>query len=141
MTNNLSVVMETLKSNIVASALVYAGTDIKYGDETLIPRTPALSILGGPHSLNLVETGFTVMNTFDITFIIWHAKLGAQNLNRLQCIKMAEALRDFLHVDKELGGLLFASNCTGIEPGYSEAGQQIMVTTRVTWQGRSKTRI
>jgi len=115
--------------------------DIWIGDETLIPRTPAASILGGPKSRELVETGFTTRNTFDATIVIYHAKLASQNINRLDCTEFAETIEDHLHVDKTLGGLLYVSYCTSIEPGFSEQGQAIMVSTRISWQGRSKTRI
>lgn len=139
MEGKLSAIVRTLRDNILASNLGYAAVYI--GDETLIPATPAVSILAGPLTRNPAETGFTSMNVFDATFRIYHAKLGAQHLNRLECIEIAEDLEEFLLVDKTLGGMLYTSHCTSIEPGFSELGQQIMVSTQVNWQGRSKTRI
>lgn len=139
MTDKLSAIVEAHKSRLEGSTFGFRGVWI--GDETLIPGTPAVSIVGGPKSRNIAETGFTTINTFDVTFVIYHAELGSQNLNRLECIRLAENIEAFIHEDKQLGGLVYTSHCTSVEPGFSERGQQIMVSTRIDWQGRSKTRI
>lgn len=138
-TDKLVEITTALKTKVENAGLGFH--DVWIGDETLIPRTPAASILGGPKSRDIVETGFTTMNTFAATIVIYHAKLGSQNINRLECTELAESLEDVLHQDKQLGGLVFNSYCTSIEPGFSELGQAIMVSTRISWQGRSKTRI
>lgn len=138
-TDKLVQITTALRDRVQNSGLGFK--DVWIGDETLIPRTPAASVLGGPKTRELVETGFTTMNVFAATIVIYHAKLGSQNTNRLDCTGLAESLEEFLHTDKQLGGLVFNSYCTSIEPGFSELGQAIMVSTRVTWQGRSKTRI
>lgn len=137
-TDDLGEMHEILKARLEGSPLGFRGVWI--GDETLIPETPAVSIMGSKNR-NMAETGWVTVNTFDFTIVIYHAELGSQNINRLDSIKLAESLESYLHQDRLLGDKVFTSHVTSITPGFSERAQQIMVSTRLEWQARSKTRM
>lgn len=139
MTPNLSEVVDALKNQVIAFG--YPENDVFIGDENLIPRTPAAAVIANSRTRELVETGHVTMNTFTVDVMLYHAELGAFNLNRFKSIQHAEALETHLHQDMTLGGLLFNSYCTAIEPGFSTREKQILVSTRIGWYGRSKTRI
>ena len=141
MSNSLVDVIDALIL-VLKNSMFFDSSNVWYGDEQLIPRTPSASVDPSPGiSSELVETGMTVVNNFDIAIIVYHAKLGSQQTSRRDCDILAMGVRDLLHEDKKLGGLVFNSYVKSVEPGFSQRGQSVMMATQLTWNGRSKVRI
>lgn len=139
MTDSIVDVTQSLVDTITNSDLGFK--DVFYGDEKLIPRTPAVSVIPDTKDRVLAETGMMVVNTFQVFIIIYHSRLDTVQVTRKECDALAEQLESLLHLDKKLGGLLYTSHATTLTPGYVTRGKVIMQATRITWQGRSKTRI
>lgn len=115
--------------------------DVWYGDEQLIPRVPAISVDGAPKTKEWYGTGNQTRNEFVLQITIYHGQLASMQVTQKACEELAEAVEDVLESDIRLGGLLTDSLVTASEPGFSRRGSVTMKATRLTWRGRSSTRL
>jgi hypothetical protein len=127
--------------------------DVFYGDMDLIPRTPAACIETGPLVRQLTGAMARVDNSFTIYIMVYHGKVQDVQLNKLQCDQFAVAIQNKLHTDLRLddpsvdatvtrgNGLVYYGMVTGIEPGYTIRSKSLMRTSRITWEGNSKTNL
>jgi hypothetical protein len=116
--------------------------DIWYGrEEELIPNTPAINITEEGKNRELYGTGHRTENRFSFYITVFHSKLGDPAITRKECTAFAEEVEAVLHADKTLGGLLFTSMVTALQPGVASRNNVLLKATRLTWVGRSSTRI
>lgn len=113
--------------------------DVWDGDEQLIPRVPAVCVIMGNYGRLLSGAPFRTDNTFDIFLMMYHGQIQDSQLNQRQCILRAEAVMDYLHLDKTMGGNVIHGYVTSIEPGAVRLGTSLMFVTRITWSGLTKT--
>lgn len=138
-TDKPSVVAAYIKDMLEQSAIPFE--DVWYGDQNLIPRTPAAAVEPGARGREWAGTSRSSMNTFVVDVIIYHSQLEDVNLTRQEALELAEDVEVLLHSDPTLGGLVIDSLCTSLEPGYAERGNILLQATSVRWEGRSKTRV
>jgi hypothetical protein len=140
-TDKLTEVGKRLKRLLDDNRTELGLTAIYYGDQNLIPKVPALCLEPVQKERELTATQMQSTNTFTIAFMVYHSILGSIQDARLKADEFAETIEAFLHSNKSLDGMLIHSHCTSVESGYAQRGNTIMVTSRLTWQGLSKTQI
>lgn len=144
MTDSLSEVVQSLV-NLLAANVTLGLKDVYYGDENLIPRTPAVSVDADSKTRELYSTSQGVMNTFTVIITIYHAQFGKVGVTRRECDQKAEAVEDVLHANRTLndgsGDKLVHSYVRAHEPGYATRGNTVMIASRLTWEGKSRTRL
>lgn len=139
MTTDRTSVLCTYIQNILVNSLLFE--DVWYGDQNMIPRTPAAAVEPGSKTRAWSGTSSQSENRFSIDVIIFHSRLEDVNLTRKEALEQAEQVEELLHSDLTMGGLVIDSLCTAVEPGYAERGNLLLQATSVTWEGRSKTRV
>lgn len=115
--------------------------DIYYGDEPKYPRYPSVAVEAGPHLSPLTQTGLQMQHEFTIYILIIHAPITDQQTAKKDTDQRAEAVRDILHTDRRLGGLVIHGHVGEIEPGFVTRGGEKLVASRLTWTGISKSTI
>lgn len=116
--------------------------DIWYGDDNdLIPQTPAIVIAPGVKERELTNTGYTTLNTFRFTLMLFHSRLTDPTVVRKECDAKAEQLEDTLHSNKRLGNLLLTSHVRSMEYGAAFRNNVALKATRLLWVATSQTRI
>ncbi len=115
--------------------------DIYYGDESRYPRYPAISV--EPTTLDSVPTStqLRMTNEFTIYIFLYEGSLKNLQVKRKDRDLRAEAIRDQIHTDRTLGGIIAHGNIVTIEPGVAILGQDQLLSSRLTWQGISKTEL
>jgi len=141
LTDNLVVVGEALESYLESGKDGLGIRTVWYGPDELIPETPAITVAPDGKTRTIIETGHMTYNDFTVTITIYHARLGDPAVTRKECDQMAEAVEDYLHSNIKLGGLVYTSLVKTLEPGTARRANVILKATRLTWVGRSKTRI
>lgn len=114
--------------------------DVWYGDQQLIPRTPAVTIEPGRVDTTLNNTGMQATHEFEVELLVYHSELLEVNTTRLECIQLGESIRDLLNSDKQMDGHVVHGHVSRFEPGYATR-QVLLQAVRLTWNGMSKTRI
>jgi hypothetical protein len=111
-----------------------------YGDDTLIPETPAISIIPESKDRTLSDTGHMSTITLKVGIVIYHSKLDSPSVTRKQCDELAELVEAKLHLDKKLGGVIYGY-VKSMEPGVATRRSVMLRATRLQWVGIAKERI
>lgn len=114
-----------------------------YGDQTLIPKTPALAIEAGPYGRALSGIGGKgrTDNAIRIYGIVYLNRIQDVESLRRETDELAESCMDVMHEDITLGGLVIQGHVTLIEPGYTVRNGAMFRSARITWEGLTKTLI
>lgn len=117
--------------------------DVFYGDQMLIPRTPAATVESGPFTRNLdgVSLKGVTNNTATVIIILYIDKIRDNQTNLKDSELLSEAVMDVLHLDVTLGEVVLHGYVHEITPGSVRKGTSLMRASRVTWQGITRTRI
>jgi hypothetical protein len=124
--------------------------DVFYGDQKLIPRTPAICVEPGPMRRNLKgATGPypTMDNQFNLVIMCYLYSL-AGNIQALEINKdlFLDQVQDVLHADYKLSGspgttepgLVIWSHCESIDPGYTIRSGVLMRCGRISWTAMNR---
>lgn len=138
--SSLVAVADYLK-NALEAATQLGFEDVFFGDQEMIPRTPAVAVDPSDMQRDLagVATGGMTLNTMTVYVYIYHGPLQSPQITRRECDQLAEAVMEQLHKDLQLGGLVIHGYCTSLESGAASRGSVMLRTHRITWQGISKT--
>ncbi len=115
--------------------------DIYYGDEARYLRYPAIAVEPTSLQAEPTSTQMRMTNTFIIYVFVYEGSLKNQEVKRKDRDERAEAVRDRIHTDRTLGGILAHINVTNIEPGISIVAQEHVLASRLTLEGISKTEL
>jgi hypothetical protein len=141
-THKISAVCEAFVNLFELNKASLGIADVFYGDQALIPRTPAVTVESGPKSRLLTNTGFMTTNTIQIYFMVYFGKVQDVQQNKRAADQLSEAIEDLVHLDKQLGGLVVTGYIVEVDPGMAERGKDVLLkANRLTWQGTSKTQI
>lgn len=113
--------------------------DVYYGDQTVIPRTPCLAVEGVEKVRELKGIPFQTENTFQVSLLLYHAKVQSNEMTRKQCDAHAHEVEAALHEDVTFEGLVIWGFVRRIESGYATRGGNLMYASRLTWEGLTKT--
>lgn len=136
-TENFSLVGEFIQ-DLLQETTSLGLQDVFYGDQELIPRTPAVAVETGIFTRQLDGIPYRTKNVFRIYLLVYFAKVQDVQVTRLQCDQKAEQIMRTLHQNKTMGGLVISGHVTAIEPGYTYRGRALMRSARITWEGLTK---
>ena len=110
---------------------------VYYGDQAVIPATPVLCI-----GASVVDTELQpsrLNHDVHAYLLIYHGKIQDVQKNQKEADELAEDLRDFLHLDPQLGGLIIQGYIQRMESGYARRENSLMSTHRMTWHAMTRT--
>lgn len=120
--------------------------DVFFGDQLMVPHTPAICVEPGRKRRNLEGVPDMTRMEIDTTFYVYHSKVDSEKQQaRDDCIKFAEDVEDYLHVNHlrlfDLAGtqqLTIHSYCTDFDPGYSFKRNTWYHAVQMTWTNLTK---
>lgn len=115
--------------------------DVWFGDQSAIPRFPAVCVEPGDTNRELQGASHRTLNTMSVYILVYHGQMTDMATKKLECNQLAEAIVDKLHAELTLGGLVIHGFCPSSESGYATRGTATIFAHRITWQGISKTTI
>jgi hypothetical protein len=113
--------------------------DVFYGDQTMIPRTPALCLEPDGKKRELQGVPRRTENMYTMYIILYVSKVDDTQANARDALVLAEAVEDFLHADPTLDDRVIHSFCTEVEPGYRTRQGTRYRACRITFQAINKT--
>lgn len=141
LTDSIVVVAETMEQYISDNNGPFGFKKIWYGEDNLIPETPALNIVPVIKRRELSGTGNTTDNTIELNMMVFHSRLDKPTVTRKECDELAEQLEALLHENKHLEGTVIYGYVRELEPGVATRNNVMMRATRLLWTSLSKTRI
>ena len=112
--------------------------DVYYGDQNLLPRTPAVCVQPGGWLRELAGAPRRIDQTTQVYIIVYHNSIQDTQANELEVGQFAEAVAKFVDDDSPCGGLVIHSFITAFEPGWRTLGTSKYRSTRLTWTGLTR---
>jgi hypothetical protein len=131
----LSEVAQAMVDKLKDSPLDFA--EVSFGEENLVPRMPAAMVEPQVKRSELYKTGKRTEDTFDLSITILHGRYDDRSITRHDTLEMAEDVKDELHKDTSLGGLVVFGFVNMIEPGFDERAKHLFHATRLTWTAKA----
>lgn len=138
LTDNLDTVTQYIVDLINTNKVALGVQDVWYGDQELIPRSPAVAVEPGTKTRTLTGMPRMATNNFTVFILVYVAKLQDIQLTRKTSNQLAEAIEDLIHGDSNLGGLVVHGFCTSQESGYAVRGSLLMRAVRISYEAMSK---
>ena len=113
--------------------------DVFFGDQAKIPSVPSVCVDPLNKRRELQGVPRMTLNTMQVHVIIYHARVADVQVTSRESLQVAEGVEALLHSDAQLGGLCFHSMCSAVEAGYSTRSGTLYRSTRITFEGESKT--
>jgi hypothetical protein len=135
-----SEVATTIHGRLLAAKTALLLNDVFFGDQALLPKTPAACVIVGPTETTLVGAPRYVQANFKVQVLVYHCKLQDKQITELECSERAEAVAANLDNAITFNGLVLDGFIVSIEPGFVDKsqGQTWYKTSRITWEGFSK---
>ncbi len=140
-TDSLIDVADQLKILLEQYQTTLGIADVYYGDQVLVPRTPTVCVEPLEKVRELAGVSDRTENTIQVGIMIYHGQVTSSQITRRECDVFAEQVEKVLHLDRQLGGLLIYGFCNRLESGYAERNGALMFSSRLTYQGLTKTRL
>ena len=112
-----------------------------YGDQDLLPKTPAICIAPGPKTREFQGASLTTLNTFETFVFVYYGKIQDVQVNWHGAQALADAIEPVVQTDMTLGGIVTSTLCTLNEPGMINKSGSLMMGNRLTFQSQNKTRL
>lgn len=130
-----------VKAAIDAQASALGIAETWYGDQTILPQTPAVCVTPGNKSRAFAGASLMTENTFETYVFVYFGKVQdvQQNLHAAQAL--ADAIEPVVQTDMTLGGIVIWTLCTQNEPGIINKQGSLLMGNRMTFQSFSKTRL
>ena len=116
-------------------------TDVYYGDQTIIPMSPAAVVEPGGIERTLEGINIMTVNAIIVTITVYHASIAETQITKRDCDLDAQKVVDELHSDTQMGDTVIFGYCTKVDSGYSMKGGALQYATRIEWEGTTKTMI
>lgn len=113
--------------------------DVWYGDQELLPRTPAACVAPGNKTREFQGATFRTLNTFETYILAYYGKIQDVQQNLHAATTLADAIETLVHSDLKLGGNVIYVLCTQNEPGMITKAGALLMGARMTFQSMSKT--
>lgn len=136
--------------NAVKGTLTYGSItlqDVWFGDQLLLPRTPALCVQPGIMRRPLAGVPAQTENMIDTTLLLYHAKVDEQQTALRETIGLAEVIEKYLHINHlqllNASGdrLTTHSFVTEKDPGYVYRSGTLYHAVQMNWYSLTKTRL
>jgi hypothetical protein len=128
-------IYDMLEAN--TSALVIQ--DVWYGDQELLPRTPAVCVNPGTKKRQFQGATFRTLNDIETYVLVYFGKIQDVQANLHGATQLADSIETLVHSDLTLGGNVIAVLCTQNEPGMINKAGVWMMGARLTFQSMTKT--
>lgn len=138
-TDSLVTYALTIQNLIAAAQTDLAISDIWYGEQTKIPRTPAVEVITGQKVRNPAGAPRRVENLFECFVLVQAGQVQDAQLNLRLAEQLAESIETILHTDPTLGGIVFNNTVVRIESGVSTRSKTEFRAARLTVQAKSLT--
>ena len=113
--------------------------DVFYGDQVLLPKTPAICVVPGVKQREFQGASLRVLNIFETLIYVYYCKIQDVQQNTHGCVALADAIEKFVHADFTLGGNVFSIICEQSEPGIATKSGDLMMAARLLFRSQSKT--
>lgn len=142
----LSPVAQHVK-NLLAENTDLGFKAVFYGDQELIPKTPAAAVSPANITRDLRGVPFQIQTDFALFIIVYGGQLGDQQGNTLEIDRLTEATslvidRDGLppqHGGTRFNDMIIHGNVLTIDYGYAIRSNKLVRANRITWTGLTKT--
>jgi hypothetical protein len=122
----------TNKANLAVSS-------VWYGDQQLLPTTPAVCVVPGEKRREFQGATFRTLNDIQTYVLVYFGKIQDIQANLHSAMQLAEAIELLVHQDLLLGGNVISCLCNIIDPGVISKGGVWVMGARMTFQSVSKT--
>lgn len=121
--------------NVSATKKAIGLKQIYYGEQSLIPEVPTLTVEAGDKRRELRSTGMDTLVEIPVYLVIFHSRLADYQDVLVEADTLTEAIEDELHkaANITLGGLIIHGFVSSVEPGYSSRGATVFVSHRLTF--------
>lgn len=140
-TDSSEVVANYIYSNILNQPTLKTSLNIQdvwYGDQSILPRTPAVCVAPGPKRREFQGSSFRLLNTIETYVWVYWGQYQDIQANLHSATTLAESVELAVHSDLTLGGNVIAVLCTQNEPGMINKGGWLL-GARLTFESISKT--
>jgi hypothetical protein len=125
--------------NASANKTALAVQDVWYGDQELLPRTPAVCVNPGTKKRQFSGATFRTQNDIETYVLVYFGKIQDVQANLHGATQLADSIETLVHSDLKLGGNVIAVLCTQNEPGMINKAGVWMMGARLTFQSMTKT--
>jgi hypothetical protein len=136
LTGDVTEVVDAIKTYLEEPDMGFKA--VYWGDQMLVPTSPAAAIEPMDASRTLTETGLQARWDFTIAIILYTAKLGKTEENRRDAGVIARRVVDKFDLTRTLGGIVVDGMITRVEAGFGVRNSQLFRVVRCTWEGFSK---
>lgn len=152
MTASVLTISKRIYDLLVLDKVTLGLQDVWYGDQQLLPGTPALCVEPGMKRRPLDGVPDLTRNAIDTSILIYHSQLldataGGQQKVRQDTIAVAEAVETWLHqnhlqlLDASGDRITIHSWVTEFDPGYAYKNGTLYHAVMMTWSSITKTRL
>jgi len=128
--------------NIIQAQMGPLGVAVMYyGDQTIIPETPAVCVSPGNKQRGWEGASLATRNTIETYVYVYYGKLQDAQVNLHAAQTLADAIEPVVQADVTLGGLVIGTLCVQNEPGVINKQGSLLMGNRMTFESFSKTRL
>lgn len=140
LSHKISEVATYIKDKIEVSGLA---DSVYYGDQDRVDGGNTICVEPDTKVNDLTNSSAArgINIEFVIQILVYTAKLQSVVSQRLENDRVAEAVEDLIHADKNFGGMLIHGYITTIASGYSRKTDTIVRTSRIEYHGISQNRL
>lgn len=111
-TDRSEVVASYIYNMMLAQKATLSVADVWYGDQSLIPRMPALCVSPGNKKREFQGATFRTLNTFETYILVYFGKIQDVQQNLHASTDLADSIETVVHSDLRLGGNVISVICT-----------------------------
>lgn len=141
-TEYTSVVAKAIFDKLLLNIDTLKLQDVLYGNQLMIPRSPAVVVTPGPKRRDLVGVqgpGGRTHNTLVVYVDVLDSKVDDETTQRLILDQTAETIERKIHEDVTLGGIIIHGFFKVWNPGETFIQGGMFRTVRMTFEGQSRT--
>lgn len=127
------------KLNNPTNKTALGAQDVWYGDQELLPHTPAICVNPGTKKREFQGATYRTLNTIETYVMVYFGKYQDVQTNLHGATQMADAIETLVHSDLLLGGNVIAVLCVQDEPGMVNKAGVWMLGARLTFESMTKT--
>jgi hypothetical protein len=113
--------------------------DVWYGDQDLLPHTPAACVAPGTKQRQFQGATFRTLNTLTTYILVYYGKIQDVQQNLHSATSLADNIETLIHSDLLLGGNVVSVLCTQNEPGMISKAGALLMGARMTFESQSYT--
>lgn len=142
LTANLTDVTQAVTDLLLANQPTLGAKEILYGDIDRVPKTPTVTVESGAVESDWPPNPtFWTQHNFTVYVMCYFCKVVEQAQLKKEADAFAESVRDIIHLNKTLNGIVIHGNVTMFEPGIARRGGAKLRANRLTVRYISKTHI